>query len=216
MMVNQSPMSTDSTLYYVHDPMCSWCYAFRPVWHAVQSQLPPSIRVKCILGGLAPDSNEVMPLETQNYVQTQWHKIIRSVPGTVFNFDFWSRCKPRRSTYIACRAVILARRQNREVEMIHAIQDAYYQQALNPSDAETLHKLAIRIGLDGKSFLDDLNAEATQAELLADINYARSIGANSFPSLFLAHGSSIKAIPHNYTDALKIIEAILAPYNSAT
>jgi hypothetical protein len=33
-------------------------------------------------------------------------RIERSVPGTKFNFEFWSRCRPRRATYPACRAVI--------------------------------------------------------------------------------------------------------------
>lgn len=209
-------MSIDSTLYYIHDPMCSWCYAFRPVWNDVRRQLPPSIQVKYILGGLARDTNDLMPLETQNHIQNQWRKIIQTVPGTVFNFDFWTKCKPRRSTYIACRAVILARRQHREVDMIHAIQEAYYRHALNPSDSETLQRLAIRLGFDGKSFLKDLNAEATQAELLADINYARSIRCYSFPSLFLEHDSSVTAIPINYTDAQEIIQAIHVQHNSIT
>ena len=26
-------------LFYVHDPMCSWCYAFAPVWERVHGEL---------------------------------------------------------------------------------------------------------------------------------------------------------------------------------
>ena len=33
------------TLTYVHDPMCSWCYAFRPVWEAVVSGLPDEVQL---------------------------------------------------------------------------------------------------------------------------------------------------------------------------
>ncbi|MFT6977114.1 MAG: putative protein-disulfide isomerase, partial [Shewanella psychromarinicola] len=22
----------NTTLYYVHDPMCSWCWGYRPTW----------------------------------------------------------------------------------------------------------------------------------------------------------------------------------------
>lgn len=203
-------MLTDLTLYYVYDPMCSWCYAFRSTLKKVESQLGSDIHVKYILGGLAPDSNEPMPLNTQLYIQSQWHKIVETVPGTVFNFDFWTKCQPTRSTYIACRAVILARHNNLEREMIQAIQDAYYQNAQNPSDAATLCQLASQLGLDGKSFLENLNTESTQAELMADIHYARSLGANSFPSLFLQNGGSVKRIPHHYTNADKILAAIYA------
>ena len=91
-------MNQQTTLYYVHDPMCSWCYAFTPVWTQIQQQLPASLRVQYVLGGLAPDSDQIMPPETRAYIQSQWRKIIQDVPGTLFNFEFWAQCQPCRST----------------------------------------------------------------------------------------------------------------------
>lgn len=84
-------MQAQATLYFVHDPMCSWCYAFRPVWTQAERQLPAGIRVQYVLGGLAPDSDQPMPAETRAYIQDQWHKIIERVPGTLFNFAFWEK-----------------------------------------------------------------------------------------------------------------------------
>ncbi len=203
-------MQSQATLYYIHDPMCSWCYAFRPVWIQIQQQLPSSIRVQYILGGLAPDSDQPMPPETRVYIQNQWRKIIETVPDTLFNFAFWEQCQPVRSTYPACRAVLLARQQDREYEiaMIHAIQDAYYQQARNPSDRNTLCALAKQIGLDSDTFAKMLDDETTQQALLADIRFARSIGANSFPSLFLQQNNAIQSILLYYNDATKVLHAI--------
>ncbi|HWR78109.1 MAG TPA: DsbA family protein [Thiobacillus sp.] len=205
-------MQAQGTLYFVHDPMCSWCYAFRPVWTQIEQQLPAGIRVQYVLGGLSPDSDEPMPPETRAYIQGQWHKIIERIPGTLFNFEFWEKCQPRRSTYPACRAVLLARQHGREFEiaMIHAIQDAYYRQARNPSDDDTLCELAQQIGLDPDVFARALNAETTQQALLEDIRFARSIGGDSFPSLFLQQNGAIKAIPHHYTDAAEVLRAIKA------
>jgi putative protein-disulfide isomerase len=205
-------MQPQATLYFVHDPMCSWCYAFRPVWSQIQQQLPASIRVQYVLGGLAPDSDQPMPPETRAYIQDQWHKLIELVPGTLFNFGFWEKCQPKRSTYPACRAVLLARQHGREVEiaMIHAIQDAYYRQARNPSDDSTLCELAQEIALDPDEFARALNAETTQQALLEDIRFARSIGGNSFPSLFLKRNGAIQSIPHHYTDAAEVLRSIKA------
>ncbi len=201
---------TEVTLYYVHDPMCSWCYAFRPVWKQVQQQLPENIRVQYVLGGLAHDSDLPMPPDTREYVQGQWRKIIESVPGTEFNFDFWKKCEPRRSTYPACRAVLLAREQGRvyETAMIHAIQDAYYREARNPSDTATLCELAQQIGLDVDAFATNLHDNLTRRVLLSEIRFARSIGGNSFPSLFLQTGGNISAVPHHYTDATVILSSL--------
>ena len=78
------------------------------------------------MGGLAPDSNEPMTDEMREYIQMNWRKIEHSIPGTKFNYDFWSNCSPRRSTYTACRAVIAIRKQNPLLEerMINLIQHA--------------------------------------------------------------------------------------------
>lgn len=206
----EAAMPNQATLYYVHDPMCSWCYAFRPVWAQIQQQLPASIHVQTILGGLAPDTEQLMPQETRDYIQGQWHQVMRLVPGTIFNFDFWTQCQPRRATYPACRAVLLARQQSQahESAMIQAIQNAYYQQARNPSDTDTLYALAQAIGLDADAFASALQGDATREALLAEIHFSRSMGANSFPSLFLQRGNVISAIPHHYTDAVPVLRAI--------
>ena len=123
-------------LYYAYDPMCSWCWGFRPVWEELQARLPAEVRVQPILGGLAPDSDQPMAPDMQSHLQDTWRRIEQRIPGTSFNFAFWENCSPRRSTYPACRAVIAAGAQGpgQESNMVLAIQRAYYQQARNPSD----------------------------------------------------------------------------------
>ncbi len=56
------------TLHLVHDPMCSWCYAFAPNWRQIKAALPASISVQYVLGGLAPDSDQPMPLHVQGRI----------------------------------------------------------------------------------------------------------------------------------------------------
>jgi putative protein-disulfide isomerase len=135
------------TLYLYHDPMCSWCWAYRPVSDQLERALPPEIRLEKILGGLAPDSDRPMPDDMREKLQRTWRRIHQML-GTEFNFDFWSDCAPRRSTYPACRSVIAAGYQNASDRMIDAIQQAYYLRAMNPSDLETLETLAEEINLD--------------------------------------------------------------------
>jgi len=118
----------EKTLIYVHDPMCSWCWGFEPVRKQLFQRLNPNIKVKRLLGGLAPDSHAPMPLEMQVFLQNTWRKIENHIPGTQFNFDFWTKCQPRRSTYPANRAVIAARLQGEQFDelMTTKIQQAYY------------------------------------------------------------------------------------------
>jgi len=181
------------TLYYIHDPMCSWCYAFAPTWQQIEASLPGAVRAVYVLGGLAPDSDQPMPEAMRAYLRQTWHRIESVVPGTVFNFGFWTNCTPRRSTYPACRAVIAAGHFDPAYErpMIAAIQRAYYREACNPSDLTTLIALAESLGIDPDGFAAYIDSPPCHERLAADIERARSLGVTGFPSLALSLGSAI-------------------------
>ena len=199
-----------STLIYVHDPMCSWCWGFSEVYRQLVEKLPPGLKVERLVGGLAADSNVAMPEQMQMMLQQTWQRIEQMIPGVNFNFDFWSLNQPRRSTYPACRAVIAARERGDEYDlaMTQQIQLAYYQQARNPSDDETLIELAAEIGLDTPRFSTQLVASHTHQQLLAEIERARSIGIDSFPSLVLEQEGHYHQILTNYTEVGPILDQI--------
>ncbi len=191
-----------TVLYYVHDPMCSWCFGFAPVYDPLVESLPEELKLKRIVGGLAPDSSAPMPAETREYVQRQWRRIEEMIPGRRFNFDFWTHCRPRRSTYPACRAVIAARAQGEgaDLAMSRAIQSAYYEQARNPSDVETLVELGGEIGLDGDRLAGAMESEAVEEQLRQELAYGRELGVRGFPSLVLHDGDDHRSVAINYLD----------------
>lgn len=193
------------TLHYIYDPMCSWCWGFRPTWEAIQAGLGDGFNTRYVLGGLAPDSQEPMPESMQQKLQMTWRRIQEVIPDTTFNYDFWVDCQPRRSTYPACRAVIAATQQgaNFEAPMVLAIQQAYYLQAKNPSNEDVLCECAESIGVDVALFSAFLQGEEVHQLLQKDIDYfhylSAKTGAAGFPSLVLSDNidSSI-AVPIDY------------------
>lgn len=197
-------------LYYIHDPMCSWCWAFRKTWLEVKERLSQEqVLIQYVVGGLAPDSNAPMPAEMQSKLENTWRTIQQRVPGTEFNFDFWRSCKPRRSTYPACRAALIARQHGQEQAMIFAIQQAYYLGARNPSDLEVLADLAEAIGLARDPFVQAMQSEKTDAELSQQISLGQSLGAQGFPSLVLEAGHERRLLELDYNSAEKIVRQII-------
>jgi len=188
------------TLFYFHDPMCSWCWGYRPTWQTLQQLLPSSINVEYRVGGLAADSDEPMQADMANAIQSHWCRI-ESELGTEFNYDFWTQCKPRRSTYPACRAVIAAKQQDKEQEMIQGIQEAYYLRAMNPSNINTLIQIANEQALDVERFEQDVHSSKTEKTLLEQVQLARQWQVPGFPSLMLSIGSALYPIDVNYKDA---------------
>ncbi len=188
---------TESTLFYIHDPMCSWCWGFRPQWDALKNALPDEVAIVNIAGGLAKDCDDPMPQEMQETVQGWWRDIHQQL-GTAFNYDFWSNNVPRRSTFMSCRAAIAAGYQNAEDKMINAIQQAYYLRALNPSNVELLERLAGELHLDTVKFKRDLHSDETQEEFSRQLSCARQLPIDGFPSLVLQIGDIIHPIERNY------------------
>jgi len=190
--------------------MCSWCYAFDTVLTEIESLLPDSISLTKVIGGLAADSDTPMPAYLINTIQSAWQQIEKTVPQVQFNFEFWSKNQPFRSTYPACRAVLAAKKQSSDFEnkMIQQIQWAYYKNAENPSLNETLILCAERIGLDVELFKIDFTSQEIELALQKDIQFSRSLAVSSYPSLRLDIGNQIVAINIDYNSAQNVLKQI--------
>ena len=194
-------------LYLVVDPMCSWCWGFRSAWQSFVSEIPSSVPIKFLMGGLAPDSNEPMDAKMQTYIQSAWRSVADRT-GAKFNHQFWAVCQPRRSTYPACRAVITAGLQlngSRE-QYYEALQRAYFLEARNPSDYETLIALANESGLDPVQFQKDLDSSVVQQTFRDELIQVWSLGVSGFPTVIwhqqdVTDGNRFEVVSTGYTDA---------------
>ena len=205
-------MNPEITLIYVHDPMCSWCYGFKPVFNLLTENIKDKISIQYLLGGLAPDTDEHMSDTMQEQIKSNWKKIEETIPGSIFNYDFWKTNTAKRSTYPACRAVIAAKKQSllAEDKMLNAIQKAYYLSAQNPSDYSVLYNAAKEINLDIDQFKLDIHSDSINNELLQQISLCRKIGAKSFPSLYIRIDKFYHPVVLDYNNVDIIIEHINA------
>jgi putative protein-disulfide isomerase len=196
-------------LYFILDPMCSWCWGFRSAFERLRPALPEQVQIQYVMGGLAQDSDEPMPKKTRDYVQSQW-KLVSNDTGAEFNWDFWQRCEPRRSTYPACRAVIATGLQNEDAraKMIYAIQRAYYLDAKNPSDLDTLIECATEIGLDTQKFTEDMQSAQTDQLLKDELDLRRQLGVTGFPSLRLEVNGLMHDIDIDYRNPASMLQQI--------
>ena len=199
----------EARLYYVHDPMCSWCWGFRPVWLELKQTLPEELQLLSLVGGLAADCDEPMPQALRDKLQATWRRIQQVIPGTEFNFDFWRDNTPRRSTYPACRAVIAARElADKADQMTYAIQQAYYLQARNPSDLAILLDCAESIGIQRNPFEQLLNSDRIRQLLEQELQQVRAIGVSSFPSILLERGKNRQHVPIDYLSSSQMLDQV--------
>lgn len=205
-------MPAQTSLFYVYDPMCSWCWGYQPVLESIAKVFETNrIPWTKVLGGLAPDTQEPMPLELRSAIQGYWREI-EALLGTSFNHDFWIKNTPRRSTYPACRAILIARRHGLEDDMNREIQHAYYLNAENPSSTSVLCSLAEKLGLNPAEFAEELEAKETKEALLKEIRFARAIGGNRFPSWILKRGDECTSLPFDYKAPAALVTEVLTAF----
>ena len=96
-----------------------------------------------------------------------------------------------------------------QAKMTQLIQKAYYLEAQNPSEDDTLIALASTLDIDIKNFGKNLNDTQTQALLLNDIALSKKLGVNSFPSLVLQTNNKLKLIKINYNNPDLILNQII-------
>lgn len=200
-----------STLFYIHDPMCSWCWGFSKTLDILETTLPADVKLARVLGGLAADSDVPMPESMQQMLQQTWKQIQIAIPGAQFNYDFWTDNEPRRSTWLSCRAVIAAKEQDPKLEapMIRAIQEAYYLHAKNPSNTDVLAAIAQQVGCNVDLFNKQLNSEKVKAALSDDMQFCRELGAQGFPSLRIKTSSAqLFEIPVSYNNPSVMLDQI--------
>ena len=201
-MTTTETESPESVLIYVYDPMCSWCYGFRPTWKALKSQLPEGLPVVSLLGGLADDSDVSMPEDMVKYLRRTWSQI-ESTCGVPFYHAYWDQTPPPpRTTFISCRAVIAAERlAGRGEAFAERIQDAYYTEAQNVWDFNTLCDLAEAFGFQRSSFADALMSDDVRAVHDEQRQLAERLQVEGYPSVLLIHQGQAYPIPVRHQGA---------------
>ena len=84
--------------------------------------------------------------------------------------------------------------------MFDRIQQAYYLEARNPSDADTLIALADELGIDREQFRTDLKSPQTENLLQKDFRLQRELGCRAFPSLVLENNGERQYLTAGYDD----------------
>ena len=200
--------------------MCSWCWGFRPVWQQLKTQFTDTLDIVDVVGGLAPDSDKPMPMAMQNNLSNTWQHIQQHIPGIEFNYEFWnptSNSMPRRSTYPSCRAVLAAKMQGASMEdaMILGIQQAYYLKAQNPSNINVLVEIAHSIGLNAKKFEQYIISPAIELLLKEQLQLARQLSSQGFPSIVISKDDKLFGIPLDYNNSGTMQKAIINVIDTA-
>lgn len=175
-----------TTLHYLYDPLCGWCYGAKPLVQAAQAVLP----VIAHGGGMMTGTNrqQVSP-QLRNYVMPHDRRIAE-YSGQPFGeayFDGLLRDHSAVFDSAPPTAAVLAAEQlgGHGLELLGRLQTAHYVEGRRIADETVLLELAQSIGLPAQAFLAAFRAADVQGHIKASRALLAQVGGQGFPTLAL-------------------------------
>ncbi|MGL5384635.1 MAG: DsbA family protein [Serratia sp. (in: enterobacteria)] len=180
-----------STLHYIFDPLCGWCYGAAPLAKAAQTI--PGLTVVLHAGGMMTgNSRRTISEEWRNYVMPH-DKRIAELTGLPFGEGYFNGLL-RDTTAVMdseppITAILAAERlAGRGLDMLHRIQEAHYREGRRIADTPVLEALAKELGLASAAFIAEmrLNSGAPTAQHIADSRaLLAKVRGHGFPTFAL-------------------------------
>jgi putative protein-disulfide isomerase len=175
-----------TTLHYLYDPLCGWCYGAKPLVQAAQAVLP----VIAHGGGMMTGTNrqQVSP-QLRDYVMPHDRRIAE-YSGQPFGeayFDGLLRDQSAVFDSAPPTAAVLAAEQlgGHGLELLGRLQTAHYVEGRRIADETVLLELAQSFGLPAQAFLAAFRVADVQGHIKASRALLAQVGGQGFPTLAL-------------------------------
>lgn len=192
-----------TTLIFIADPMCSWCYGFAPELDALQQGLP-EIPVEIVLGGLRLQQ-QPLDAEGRQLIRTHWEQV-HEATGLPFSSTALDSDGFIYNTEPACRAVVTARKlaPQTSLPVFHAIQHAFYAEGRDVTQPAILAEVTAQAmsaaghAIDAAQFQEMWASVAMIEATLADFALTRNWDVQGFPTLVLERGRDLDLVTSGF------------------
>jgi putative protein-disulfide isomerase len=176
-----------ATLYFVVDPMCSWCWGFAPVIEEARERLKEQYDIHLVMGGLRTQGEMVWDTSAKTYLRQHWQQVEERT-GQPFNDILFEKSDFTYDTYPACKAVVTVREllgEDAAFRYLHMIQHAFYAQGIDITKPRLLYGYYEQLFGNSSKFAFMYATERIDTRMYHDFAKARSMGATAFPSVVI-------------------------------
>lgn len=214
-----------TTLHYIYDPLCGWCYGAKPLVQAARAVLP----VIAHGGGMMTGANrqQVSP-QLRNYVMPHDRRIAEYTGQPFGEAYYEGLLRDTRAVFDSTppTAAILAAEQldGRGLELLGRLQIAHYVEGRRIADQAVLLELAQALGLEAQAFRSAFDTVDVQGHITASRALLAKVGGQGFPTFALEQGDQFTLIdigpwlgkPEAFAQWLKQAVPVLASTSAMT
>jgi len=188
-----------TTLHYIHDPLCGWCYGAEPLARAAAEVA--NLELVLHAGGLWPEPTR-LPEDTRRYIQQADARIAQMsgqdfgsayLSGLLLDPELVLDSRPTIAAILAAEAID----ESKTLAMLQAIQHAHYVEGKHVVRTEVLCDIAADIGLSRDEFAQRLAQTDPSEHMHAARQLMQRVGAGGFPTFILEREGTYRAVPHN-------------------
>lgn len=201
-------------LVFGTDPLCGWCFAFRPAMHAL-TEAHPDLPVRVIYGGLVL-GERVQPIAAMRGYLTAGLEEVRQRAGVVAGEAFYQGLLTD-GRYISnseppCRAIWTVQQlaPERAYAFADALPEAFYVRGLALDEPQVLADLAARHGVDPAAFLRLWETREAQEGTRRAFAQARADGIGVYPTLMYRHGQNIQVVTSGWIPPTELLARVAA------
>lgn len=187
-----------STLHYIHDPLCGWCYGAAPLVGAAREVLPVVLHAGGLMTGpqrqhvtpalrayVMPHDRRIAQLTGQPFGDAYFEGLLRET-GAVFDSE------PPITAVLAADAL-----HGKGPQLLARLQTAHYVEGRRIAEAAVLTALATDIGIDAAAFdmkFRSLQGDATREHMAAARDMLARAGGGGFPTMVLEHEGRLRTL----------------------
>lgn len=218
---------TTTTLHYIHDPLCGWCYGAAPLVKAARAVLA----VRPHGGGMMTGAHrQAVTPQLRAYIK-QHDERIAQLTGQPFGLGYIDGLlcdsgvvldsEPPTAAMLAAEEIA-----GRGLDMLAQLQIAHYVEGRRIAERATLIAVAARLDLDPAAFAEALDrqlGEAVQGHIRATRAFMARVGAQGFPTFVLESKGVLQGVdiagylgrPQDFQDWLRSQANVLSSSTEA-
>jgi len=200
----------DTEIIYVGDPMCSWCWGISPQLNRLQREAKQKgVRYRIVVGGLRPGGGDPWNDEFKEFLKHHWEEVNKR-SGQPFGDDLFERDQFNYDTEPACRAVIVARSLNPEMEsrFFELVQHYFYVQNKDPKQVEFYEPICKALDLDFKVFAELFESEEIKSATSSEFQLSRQWGVSSFPTVLVRKDQQLFSVARGFAEYEKMWDRV--------
>ncbi len=188
----------EKTLWYIADPMCSWCWGFAPIIKEIRLNYSKNLKIELMMGGLR-SGKLAMASGQRAKILNHW-KAVNERTGQPFSFEGAMPEGFIYDTEPSCRGIVAMSLINPSLvfTLLESMQFGFYVEQKDVTNPKVLAQLAGKIGVDMDLYLQAFESDEVKNKVSNHFDKVRQWGVNSFPTIAVQNAAGYSVLNRGY------------------